>query len=850
MKTLYPEQRVSVDSLKQSILKWGGALDSSETGTGKTLKAVELSRELGLMPLVVCPKSVIPAWERTFAEQNASFLGVINYEKIKMGKTQFLKKSGKGFFWNLPENSMLIFDEVHRCKAAYSQNSKMLSAAHRIPTLMLSATAAENPSEMRSIGCILRLHSLTDYIKWALKYGCQFNPWNALEFDPLEGPAKLELLNKVIYPDRGHKLTRKDLGSHFKETSVCYDPIDFGDKGKIKKILSEVETEINALFNKQEVDRLKAEENDTEVMAITKLLRARQKVELLKVPMIAEMIEDYLDLGHSVAVFLNFNDSLDALARLVKIPHGVIRGGQSDSSRQKAIDDFQADYTRLIIANLSAGGVGVSLHDVNGSYSRVALISPSYSAKDLQQALGRVDRAGAKTDSIQRILTAADTIEEEILAKLRLKLRNLDIMHGFDAKIATPTPKQPVQPANSSTNTEHMSTNLEQSCEKPQEPDQHTGPAPAHAEFSPSQLKHFRACSGYTPTQSTSDAAESGTRIHEALEIDDMSKLTDFEAYVAGLCNDGVNKILSRAQFDPHDPAVRDIREIRLTVHCGDEETFGTCDRLFVKGDIGIAMDYKTGVGKIDDAEDNMQAKAYSVGIFQMFPDINKLEFWFIVPRRDELLFAEFTRDNIDEFQQEIADTIRAARRAKRAWTDGSISINQLSASPDNCRWCANAYKCPAVANSAIRVAKSYSGELEVPDLVHGSEIDDPVLIAKLLKVAPILEKCIAGWKNRAREMVFEQGLDVPGYERAERAGVRKITDPIKAWNQVSGFMSIEQFLSALGDISAAKFEDIVGATAERGKKKALVSKVMADLFSEGAVSMSNPSQFLKATHE
>lgn len=838
MKTLYPEQRQSVDCLKASLLKWGGALDSSETGTGKTLKSVELSRELGLTPLVICPKSVIPSWERTFAEQGVSFHGVINYERIKMGKTQWLKKSGKGFYWNLPEGSMLIFDEVHRCKAAYSQNSKMLSAAHRFPTLMLSATAAENPAEMRSIGCILRLHTLTDYIKWALKYGCQFNPWNALEFDPIEGPSRLKLLNAVMYPDRAHKLTRKDLGSHFRETSVSFDPLDFGDKGKIKKILAEVQDEIDALVHKQREDSQRAAENDSSVMEITRLLRARQKVELLKVPMIAEMVEDYLDLGHSVAVFLNFNDSVDALSRIIKIPHGKIVGGQSESERQRAIDDFQEDRSRLIVANLAAGGVGVSLHDVNGTYPRAALISPSYSAKDLQQALGRVDRAGAKSDSVQRILIASDTLEEEILAKIRMKLRNLDVLHAFEnQKTVQNTPK-------TVETTEKMDLKTEETTNVPEE-------VPAHAEFSPSQLKHFKACAGYTPTQSSSDAAESGTRIHEALELDDLSKLTDFEAYVAGLCTDGVNKILSRSGFDPFDSAVRDLREIRVVVNCGDEETFGTCDRLFIKGKKGIAMDYKTGVGKIDDAEENMQAKAYSVGIFQMFPEIEELEFWFIVPRRDELLFANFTRENLAEFQQDIADTIRGARRAKAKWESNSIAITDLSASPDNCRWCANAHKCPAVTAAAIKVFKRYEdGELEVPDIVHGSEVDDPATIAKLLQIAPILEKCVAGWKNRARELVFEMGMEIPGYERAERAGSRKITDPVKAWEQVSGFMTVEQFLSSLGEISAAKFEDIVGATAERGKKKALVSKVMADLFSQGAVSMSSPSQFLKAKHD
>lgn len=849
MKTLYPEQAVSIDYLKASLKQWNGALDSSETGTGKTLKAVELSRQLGLKAVVICPKSTIPAWERTFVEQGVDFYLVTNYEKIKTGKTKWLKKHGRGFVWNCPADTLMVFDEVHRCKAPYSQNSKMLMAADRFPTLMLSATAAENPAEMRSIGYILRLHQINNYAQFALKYGATFNPWGALEFDLIDGPPKLKILNTLLYPNRAHKLTRKDLGDHFKQTSISYDPIDFNDKGKIKAILAEVENELMRLVDKQREDRSRAAENDTDVMAITKILRARQRVELLKIPVIEDMVDDYLSQNHAVAVFLNFNDSVDALRDRLKVPHGVIRGGQSARERQQAIDDFQQNKTRVIIANLAAGGVGVSLHDELGGHPRVALISPSYSAKDLQQCLGRVDRAGSQSDSVQKILIATDTIEETVLAKIRSKLNNLEILHQYEEP--NMKKKQPTNTTIETTNTSFEAVLQTPIPEKHATTAQPAQDSPAHAEFSPSQLKNFRACPGFAPSGGTSDAAESGTRIHEALETGSFDKLTEFEEYIAGLCGDAVEKILGNAGFDLSKGDVKDIREIRVDIACGDESTFGTCDRLFIKGNKAIAMDYKTGVSKIDDAEDNMQAKAYTVGIFQQFPEIDTLDFWFIVPRRDELLFASFTRDNVAEIQQEIANTIRKARKAKECWTKGEISVDMLSASPDHCRWCANAHRCPAVASTAIKVVERYAEEpLTLPEIVHGSEINNPETISNLLKLAPILEKCISGWKNRAREMAFEEGLDIPGFERAERGGIRKITNPVAAWDRVKDMMSIEQFLAALGDISAAKFEDAVGSTAPRGKKKELISTVMSDLFADGSVHVSNGSQFLRATHE
>ncbi len=50
-----------------------------------------------------------------------------------------------------------------------------------------------------------------------------------------------------------------------------------------------------------------------------------------------------------------------------------------------------------------------------------------------------------------------------------------------------------------------------------------------HAEFGPSGLKYVAACPGFHGTEGTSEAAERGTRIHEALEVHDPSALHDEE---------------------------------------------------------------------------------------------------------------------------------------------------------------------------------------------------------------------------------------------------------------------------------------------------------------------------------
>ena len=103
------------------------------------------------------------------------------------------------------------------------------------------------------------------------------------------------------------------------------------------------------------------------------------------------------------------------------------------SHSSKHIDDFQSDKESIIICNIRAGGVGISLHGSLTAKTRLALICPTDSAQDLKQALGRVHRAqGAK--SLQRIVFAADTIEEDVCNNVQAKLKRMSLINnGIDS---------------------------------------------------------------------------------------------------------------------------------------------------------------------------------------------------------------------------------------------------------------------------------------------------------------------------------------------------------------------------------------------------------------------------------
>lgn len=411
-------------------------LDASDTGTGKTYISLGALRELNTQILVLCPKSVIPSWKKAAEHFGiADRLTCLNYEKAKSKTSKVGKWSAdkKRFEW-VEEAGVIVFDEVHRCKSHKSQNGKLLAAAKRqdILTVCLSATAATNPLEMKSLGYALGLHDYKGFWNWTEKYNCRPSRWGGYEFNG--GPATLNRLHSTIFPERGSRVRVADLGDAFPDTLLTTELCPHSEKKALKDSLKELD----------EYDAATLEDpTEAGTHHLTLRLRARQLSEKGKIDALAEQADDYVNEGNSVAIFVNFKDTIDSLVEKLSKKHAVeiIDGRQNAEERQEAIERFQADKSRIIICNIKAGGVGVSLHDLHGNHPRVALISPTDSAQDLKQTFGRVHRAGGKTKSIQRILFA-EGVEEEVAANVAAKLECLDQLN--DGDLALPTQAESV----------------------------------------------------------------------------------------------------------------------------------------------------------------------------------------------------------------------------------------------------------------------------------------------------------------------------------------------------------------------------------------------------------------------
>lgn len=441
----------------ESIQREQCILDASDTGTGKTYCAVALCALMKLEPFIICPKSVITNWTDVCKIFNVTIRGVANYELLKSGKyyTQnfekvecpYFDKVKKGndddakveFVFQLPNDTIIIFDEAHRCKNYKTSTSKLLLSAKssKIKTLLLSATLSDKIPTFAPFGTVFGLY---DGVK-------KFNGWmrkqiviNKVKYannkNISEDDIKLDIIHKTLFPKFGSRMKIKELGNLFPQNNIIAQSYFMANFKEVDKLYDEINLAMQELKDKE-----------TRTEALGKIIRARQRIELLKVPLFTDIAEEALDNGYSLAIFVNYKETMYQLCHHLKTAC-VIHGDQTLDERTANIKEFQSNTSKIIISITQAGGVGISLHDLHGNHPRMSIISPTWSGQDTQQVLGRIHRAGSKSPAIQKIVYCAKSYEETICNLIKKKLKNITAINDGDLT----GPNIPIEKFNELTN--------------------------------------------------------------------------------------------------------------------------------------------------------------------------------------------------------------------------------------------------------------------------------------------------------------------------------------------------------------------------------------------------------------
>lgn len=428
----------------------GFAFDASPTGTGKTYCASWIAKNYGANVVVLCPKSVQKNWIDTLKSFGIDNPIVLTFEKMVRGNTKYYTYGGLDYinrkfaqYWqsfainvNFPSNSLVILDEVHKCKGQKSLNAEALialkNAGHKL--LMLSASAATNVVEMKAFGYATALHNGLNFNNFCKDNGVDFNRFGVASWDANLRKCKegMVRIHNTLFDllECASRMNRKDFGSIFPDNQVIADGFDLGtNTDKLNEVYNEMEAELAQL----DISSQGYKEHHFAI-----IMKARRNSELLKVPAMVNWIEDMYDEGVSPVVFVNFRETMEAIIKRLNSSKysgkiATIVGGQTQKQRDTEIQLFQSDIKRICLVMIAAGAASVSLHDLNGKHPRHTLVNPSFSAINTLQSLGRCHRANGKTPVIQRFFFANGVgVEERMRQRVNLRLTNLDSLNDGD----------------------------------------------------------------------------------------------------------------------------------------------------------------------------------------------------------------------------------------------------------------------------------------------------------------------------------------------------------------------------------------------------------------------------------
>ena len=412
-------------------------LSAAHTGSGKTYLACQTIKDLGLPAFVICPKIAISQWKSVIQGMGISdsVVAVVNPEKLVASKTNGWYDNDKGWSDKVPYPALLVVDEVHRgCSGPDSKQTLMCArwCNKQHPenkALLMSATPFETPMKMRLIGYLMGFHRFVQnsFYDWLKRHACGFVDigWGRNKRRIFQFTSNKQRAEEVM------RIIRKDMGERFLTIGPNEIP-GFPDEIKSVELVDLASKDHQALVKAYEdmPDRIRTLSEDDMV----RMLRLRQQAEFCKAEVMAQMAVDHIEDGYSVFIMVNFTDARLRIEKYLfkkNIRFASIYGGQKEKERQNGIEAFQNNRIYAMVGMAAACSVALSLHDERHERARVSLISPGYSASEFSQGLGRIRRVGGTT-ATQKIIIAADSVEEKVGRTIERKMNNLSALTDKD----------------------------------------------------------------------------------------------------------------------------------------------------------------------------------------------------------------------------------------------------------------------------------------------------------------------------------------------------------------------------------------------------------------------------------
>jgi len=427
-------QKEGLDFLLKSS---GNALLADEMGLGKTVQTLSyVSTEKQTFPvLIVAPLVTLNNWEREiqkFLKKKSRNGRILESESpsvtmIRTGKSKELPKTDIYIinYELLLKRSedleqvgihTIVCDEVHNLRSKTTQKYKAVKKLAALPSVHyrigLSGTPIYNRgSEIWPIIDILKPGLLGSFKEFC-EYFCYVNDkGKAIVLENKRASLRNEL--------QKHVMLRRKKADVLKELK---------DKVRYKEVIAADNEfyleELDKIWKKLEAEQKEAQTEFSKSASYHRAIQSeRQIAGLAKLPHVINFVKNIMEIEESVVVFCHhkvihklLHESLQEFS-----PVSII-GGQSDALRQDQIDKFQKGESKLMIAGIRAGNVGINL--TRAKY--VIFAELDWSPAIHRQAEDRLHRIGQKNTVFAYYLIGNGTLDDHVASILVDKSYEID----------------------------------------------------------------------------------------------------------------------------------------------------------------------------------------------------------------------------------------------------------------------------------------------------------------------------------------------------------------------------------------------------------------------------------------
>ncbi len=401
-------QREGLDFLLKSS---GNALLADEMGLGKTVQTLAyLSKEKQAFPaLIIAPLVTLTNWQQEiqkFLKKKSKNGKIIDGDSptstmIRVGKSGDI---GQYDFYIINYECSIICDEVQHLRSKTTQKYaavKKLASTESIKYRVgLSGTPIYNRgSEIWPIVDILKPGLLGNF-----KEFCEYFCW-------------VDEKGKAMVLDNKRDTLRKQLTTHVMLRRKKSDVLkDLKDKVRHTQRIQADEKyykfELDKIWKKLEEEQKYAETAFDKSSSYQRAIESeRQVAGMSKLKHIVEFVNEVMETDESIVVFCHHKAMHKLLhEKLSEHNPSSIIGGQTLSVRDNEIDRFQKGKTKLMIAGLRAGNVGINL--TKARY--VIFAELDWSPAIHRQAEDRLHRIGQKNTVFAYYLVGMGTLDEHV----------------------------------------------------------------------------------------------------------------------------------------------------------------------------------------------------------------------------------------------------------------------------------------------------------------------------------------------------------------------------------------------------------------------------------------------------